>query len=295
VALGGRLNGSIRVDAEVPITTDFKLELTCTETRVSGSGKNRERSERMLWQKDWRVPRHQCQIGSTLTSIPVDVAVPVDQPAATVGDDTPQIEWRLDVTGECPGPDFWSRFELPVFAVGERLPAGQLAASTQAAPTDVPRPDPATLAALGIHYERLPQGGEAWTFRRARNKGVAVGVSVFAFICLAGAAALFMSDAPLFLTVLVTLFDAIFIGWALSLWLTEQRVTLERGLLTLTRSGLVARAPVEIPAQWLRAVSAKRSMQAGNKLYYDLRVETNNGAHTAASSLPSYDVANWLA
>ena len=36
-------------------------------------------------------------------------------------------------------------------------------------------------------------------------------------------------------------------------------------------------------------------MQAGNKLYYDLKVETNDRMHTAASSLASYDVANWLA
>ena len=36
-------------------------------------------------------------------------------------------------------------------------------------------------------------------------------------------------------------------------------------------------------------------MQAGNKLYYDLEVETADGKHTAASSLADYDVANWLA
>jgi hypothetical protein len=133
VALGGRLKGTIRVDAEVPIATDFKLELVCSEETVSGSGKNRHRSERMMWQKEWRVPRHQCQIGPTLTSIPVDVTVPADQPTTTPTDDTPKIEWRLDVTGECPGPDFWSRFELPVFAVGERAAAGEPDAHAPAA------------------------------------------------------------------------------------------------------------------------------------------------------------------
>jgi hypothetical protein len=295
IALGGRLKGTIRVDAEVPIATDFKLELVCSEESVSGTGKNRNRSERMLWQKEWRVPRHQCQIGSTLTSIPVDIGVPADQPAASPTDDTPKIEWRLDVTGECPGPDFWSRFELPVFATGERAAAGEAAEQTLAAATDAVRPAAATLATLGIDYERLPQGGEAWTFRRARHKGVALGVTVFALVSLAGTAALLMSDAPVIFAIVVTLFDAIFIYWALSLWLTEHRVTLERGLLTLSRRGFMASTPVEIPAQWLRAVRAKRGMQAGNKLYYDLKVETDDGTHTAASSLPSYDVASWLA
>jgi hypothetical protein len=298
VALGGRLKGAIRVDAEVPIATDFKLELVCSEETVTGSGKNRHRSERMLWQKEWRVPRHQCQIGPTLTSIPVDIAVPADQPAASPTNDSPKIEWRLDVTGECPGPDFWSRFELPVFAGVERATASEPEAqgpAHSARATEAERPVPATLAAHGIDYERLPQGGEAWTFRRARHKGVALGVSAFALVCLAGTAVLFMSDAPVFFAIIVALFDAIFVYWALSLWLTEHRVTLERGLLTLSRRGFMARAPVEIPAQWLRAVRAKHGMQAGNKLYYDLEVETSDGTHTAASSLASYDVASWLA
>ena len=295
VALGGRLKGTIRVDAEVPIATDFKLELVCSEERVTGSGKNRHHSERMLWQKEWRVPRHHCQIGPALTSIPVDIVVPADQPAASPTNDSPKIEWRLDVTGECPGPDFWSRFELPVFAVAERAVAGEPDAPAPAVAADAARPAAATLAALGIDYERLPQGGEAWTFRRAQHKGVALGVSAFALVWLAGSAVLFVSDAPVFFAILVALFDAIFVYWALSLWLTEYRVTLERGLLTLSRRGFMARAPVEIPAQWLRAVRAKRGMQAGNKLYYDLKVETNDRTHTAASSLASYDVASWLA
>jgi hypothetical protein len=299
VALGGRLKGTIRVDAEVPVATGFKLELACVEETVTGSGKNRHRSERLLWQKEWHVPRHQCQIGPTLTSIPVDVAVPIDQPDASPTDDTPKIEWRLDVTGECAGPDFWSRFELPVFAAGERAayerPASDLAAPPAAAAASAARPDAATLAAHGIVYERLPQGGEAWTFRRGRHKDIAVGVSLLAFLLVAGAAALFVSGAPLFFAIGLAALDAILTYWALSLWLTEYRVTLDRGVLTLARRGFMAKAPVEIPAQWLRSVRAKRGMQAGNKLYYDLEVETTDGTHRAASALASYDVASGLA
>jgi hypothetical protein len=81
----------------------------------------------------------------------------------------------------------------------------------------------------------------------------------------------------------------------LSLWFTEYRVTLDRGLLTLARRGFMARAPIEIPLAWVRNVRAHRGMQAGNKLYYDLKVETADGTHTAASSLADYSVASWLA
>jgi len=81
----------------------------------------------------------------------------------------------------------------------------------------------------------------------------------------------------------------------LSLWFTEYRIELDDAMLTLKRTGFMARAPIEIPRQWVRRVRAKRGMQTGNKLYYDLTVETNEGTHTAASSIADYSVANWLA
>ena len=295
VALGGRLKGTIRVEAAVPVTTDFRVELACVETRTSGSGKNRERHERMLWQKQWRVPRHQCQITEAFTTIPVDAPVPADQPATTVDDEPAEIAWRLDVTGECPGPDFWSRFELPVFATGEKLTPTLEAPSPAAAPATGEGPDASALDALGIAYERLPQGGEAWTFRRGQQKRVAAGLSAFAALWTAISGVLFVVDAPLLFPIVFLLFDALLVWWALSLWLTEYRVTLDRGLLTLSRRGFVARAPIEIPLKWIRGVRAKVGMQAGNKLYYDLEVETGDGKHTAASSLADYDVASWLA
>ena len=162
-------------------------------------------------------------------------------------------------------------------------------------PASEPRPDDRALDALGIDYERLPQGGEAWTFRRGQHKGVALAISVFAAVWAVGAVALFASNAPTFVAILFASLDVLFLCWALSLWFTEYRVTLDRGSLTLVRRGFVSHAPIEIPQQWVRAVRAKRGMQVGNKRYYDLEVETADGKHTAASSLASYDVASWLA
>jgi hypothetical protein len=293
VALGGRLKGTIRVESAVPVTTHFRLELACVETRTTGSGKNRSSHERLLWQKHWRMPRHQCQITAAFTTIPVDAPVPAGQPTTTVDDASAEIAWRLDVTGECPGPDFWSRFELPVFATETPPAAAELPPAIE--PTTNDGPGPRELDALGIDYERLPQGGEAWTFRRGRNKDVARGLSAFAALWTAICGVLFVVDAPLLFRIVFPLSDALLIWWALELWLTEYRVTLDHGLLTLSRRGFMARAPIEIPLKWLRGVQAQVGMQAGNKLYYDLKVDTADGSHTAASSLADHDVASWLA
>ena len=182
-----------------------------------------------------------------------------------------------------------------MFATGENLTPTLEPPSPAAAPATGEGPDASALDALGIDYERLPQGGEAWTFRRGQQKRVAAGLSAFAALWTAISGALFVVDAPLLFPIVFLLFDALLVWWALSLWLTEYRVTLDRGLLTLSRRGFVARAPIEIPLKWIRGVRAKVGMQAGNKLYYDLEVETGDGKHTAASSLADYDVASWLA
>jgi hypothetical protein len=222
--------------------------------------------------------------------------VPAGQPATTFAEGDGRITWRLEVVGQCSGPDFWSRFELPVFATGEAAEATEApAAASASAPAPNERPTSRALAALGIDYERTPQGVEAWTFRRGHHKGVALAISAFAVIWSLGAVALFASDAPVFIAIVFALFDAVFVWWALHLWLTEYHVTLDRGLLRLARRGFMARQPIEIPRQWIRAVRAKRGMQAGNKLYYDVEIETADGKHTAASSLADYDVASWLA
>jgi hypothetical protein len=295
VIAGGRLKGTVRVGAEVPVASDFRLELACVEERVRGSGKNRQRSERLLWQREWRVPRHQCMVTPTLTTIPVDAAVPRDQPLTdtSLNDDRRTITWRLDVAGECPGPDFWSRFELPVFMLAA-APAEPEA--SELGPAQRASLDANALAAQGIDYARSPDGGETWVFRRGRHKGLALAATVFSAIFGTSAAVLFVAtDAPIVLPLVFALLDVLLVGMALSLWLTEYRVTLERGLLTLERRGFLPRRTIEVPVQWLRGVSAKRGMQAGNKLYYDLKVETNEGTHTAASALSDHDLASALA
>jgi len=298
VPLGGRLKGTIRVDAEIPVTADFHLELECIETQTRSTGKGRSTEEKLLWQKQWRVPRHQCQIGE-LTTIPVDVAMPTRQPPTTMEDGDDKVSWRLEVAGACPGPDFWSRFELPVFDTGEAVqPAAETPAAAvpvATAPAFIERPKNHELAALGIDYERTPRGGEAWTFRCGLDPQSRLGITGFAVGGLFMSFVLFATDVPIVFPLVVSVIDALAIYWALSLWFTEYRVTLDRGVLTVARRGFMARKPIEIPQQWIKQVRAKRGMQAGNKLFYDLEVETTDGTHTAASSLADYDVASWLA
>jgi hypothetical protein len=290
VALGGRLVGTIRVEAAVPVENEFRVTLACIEHHQT-SRRNRESSERILWQAESTVPRSRCQITATYSSIPIDIAVPADQPPTATADDKDRIAWRLDVRGKCPGPDYLNRFDVPVFATSETGSAVETALE----PESRGAPDRHKLASLGIDYEQLPRGGEAWTFRRARHKNVAALLTAICTLFTAFTIGMLWFDAPLLFPIVFGLFDALFVWFMLDLWLTEYRVTLDDGLLTVARRGLLGRAPVEIPRAMVRSILAKRGMQAGDKLYYDVRVETTERTLTAASALPDYDVATWLA
>jgi uncharacterized membrane protein len=303
VALGRNLRAAIRVDAHVPATREFRIELSCIERVRRRTGKGSETSERILWQNEWTIPRERCQLMDSYSSIPLDLPVPSDLPPAGTIEDDDRVEWRLDATAECPGPDFWMRFEVPVFAVEDRAGTPTLDEAL-ATVGDAPRasnetsavPDASKLASLGIVYTRLPQGRESWTFKRAQHKSVALLLTLLT--CLFGAAAIILvvADAPLILALAFAGFDAVLIYWVLCLWFAEYRVTLDDRLLTVARKGVGGAAKVvEIPREWIKSVRAQRGMQAGNKLYYDLRIETADDTLTAASSVGDYTVASWLA
>jgi Protein of unknown function (DUF3592) len=324
VPLGGRLRGTIKVDTFVPVTGEFKLRLNCVERRRSGS--NNESNERLLWQNESSVPRHVCQLAPMYSTIPVNVEVPADLPESSTAKDNDRIAWRLEITGECPGPDFVSTFEVPVFAVAEagkaptraqpkatgpvaamstspstgdwldRLEADEAARATQRAAADPSAPSPDRLAALGIVYELLPGGREAWTFRRGQQVRVALGLTVMTLVWSAISVGLWFSSAPLLFPIAFGLFDAIFVWWTLHLWFAEYRVTLDERMLTITARSVTGTRRCEIPREQIVRVRARRGMQAGNKLYYDLKVDTlDRKSRTAATSLPDYAVAEWLA
>jgi hypothetical protein len=303
VALGGSLRGAIRVDARVPATKEFRIDLSCIERIRRPTGKGSATSERIVWQNQWTIPRERCQLMDNYSSIPLDLPVPAELPPAGTTENDDRVEWRLDATAKCPGPDFWMRFEVPVFAVANRSSVQTLdeaLAVTGDEPTAsnpaAAAPDARTLASLGIVYARLPGGGESWTFKRAQHKSVAMMLTLITAVFGAAAAVMFVADAPLILVLAFAAFDAIFVYWVLHLWFAEYRVTLDDGLLTVARKGIAGAAKVvEIPRQWVKRVRADRGMQAGNKLYYDLKIETADDTHTAASSVGDYTVASWLA
>jgi hypothetical protein len=291
--LGGLLRGTAKASAQIPGSEAFTVTLNCIEQRTRGSGDDSSKRERVLWQDTQTIPRHRCQISPGYSTIPIEIRVPADEPPTSEESADDEIIWRLEVSGECPGPDYTSRFDVPVFDTGQAA-AEESSHTEWSAHEQAAEPDIDSLRKLGILVNRLPDGDQQWIFARARHKGVATGVTLFTLIWTGVTAGLLYSDAPLLFPIAFGLFNLIMIAWTLTMWFKQYRfrvgvtgLTLAKGLL----GGQVAIAPDQV-----KKIKPSRGMQAGNKLYYDLKIETtDNREYIAARSLDDLSLARQIA
>lgn len=120
VALGGRLDGEVRtgVPRSVPLRDGFTLNLRCVHRweEKTGSGNDRRTHMRRdtLWETQSRSPGRDTSRSPTLV-IPVSIALPANQPAASISGGNEGILWELSVAAALPGVDYQAAFELPVF------------------------------------------------------------------------------------------------------------------------------------------------------------------------------------
>lgn len=120
-AIGGQVGGTIDVRLPYDPQLKFRTSLSCLYSHMSGSSKNRRRSERVVWQTNgvaFAVPRFEHTRLEILFD--VDSGLPESDPK----DESSYHLWRLHIEADLPGVDFDRSFELPVFPTG--APAREL-------------------------------------------------------------------------------------------------------------------------------------------------------------------------
>ena len=108
--IGGPLEGTIRVSADIRPGAGFDVMLSSVHRYRSGSGKNRSTHQDVLWQKSYRVALDRSGPG-----IPIAFQVPYDCEPTDDGDSDNQRIWKLEVKAEVLGVDYHVEFEVPVF------------------------------------------------------------------------------------------------------------------------------------------------------------------------------------
>lgn len=193
-AIGGQVGGTI--DLKLPYHSDYRFSviLSCIYSYMSGSGKNRSRKEKLIWQTRGFAYSQAFNAGTRLNfcfDVPPDL--PASEPRAT------QYHlWRLDVRADLPGADLRRDFELPVFPTAEISRFQERSSSDH--PDAVAYRDSLIESVLDIR--QIPGGVELF-FPMLRHSGMKLGLFLFGGVFAGAAFAMtYADDAPLFMVLL---------------------------------------------------------------------------------------------
>lgn len=121
-SIGGDVGGEILLNMRYEPHMQCEVTLSCIYSYMSGSGKNRSRSESAKWQDTGYakvVPAAQA------TRLQFRFAVPSGLPESQEHSDRYHL-WRLNVNAKLPGADLNRSFEIPVFDTGAQPSALKL-------------------------------------------------------------------------------------------------------------------------------------------------------------------------
>ena len=122
-AIGGHVGGTIDTRIAFRAGQRFDVTLACLKSSVSGSGKDRKRSESVKWQTEGVCHTERTGEGTRLIfrfSVPEGLRETDMEKSGTY------YLWRVSVDCELDGPDFSRSYEIPVFATraASTLPQG---------------------------------------------------------------------------------------------------------------------------------------------------------------------------
>lgn len=286
-AVGHSLEGTLRTPAALRPPEGFRVVLSCIRRVTTGSGRNRSTSESVLWQEERRVP-------GTGADVPVAFAIPPDAAPCDATRSSDRTLWRLEVSAEVPGVDYTARFEVPVFrtaASDQPRNAEELAVAAQSAvPADYRQP-----AGSKIQVTTTRRGTEIY-FPRARNPGMAAGLTFFLAIWAGATWGAIALGAPLIFPVVFCAFGLLLVIVVLDQWLGVTRVTAGDGAVTVASGWLVPRRERTVRASEIADVTTRIGSQSGGTPFYDLTIVTTAGKRIGAGGrIRDKREAEWLA
>lgn len=289
---GGSLQGRILTGVKKPPSEGFHLALSCSRKRRTGSGDSSSTSTRILWQDTQTVRPEQLGLQPSGYLIPVRIAIPSQAAPTDERDSDDQVLWHLKATASLPGIDYSAQFDVPVFASGE--------SDASAEAEFVAKPDKAAsfgvqeLDKAGIHTHLLPQG-RRYTFRAARQKGAALGLTLFTLIWYGFVAILYWVGAPLLFSGLFGAVGLLLLLGVLEMWLGVRNLEFDGRQLTFWGGLFGLGRRHSVPFEEIEKLEAVRGLQAGDRLFYRIQIRTRAGkTHILATQLGSKQLARSL-
>ena len=288
--IGGELKGNIQ--ARFPHSPDHgvQLRLSCVHRSTTGSGDSQNTSERIVWRSESILSSAQLYPGPNGTSIPVNFQIPWDAQSTETRSSRDVILWQLEALAYVPGVNYHDVFEVPVFRTAQ-TPAHPPAEAA------VPVPVAAQPATLTVQVKRSAQGIEFY-FPAARNKGFAIGVTVFLLIFGSITNVLARSSAPMIFPVAFGFFALLLLYISVQMWLGTTRVGIGKRELLLQDGflggGKVRRFALSEITSIASAIKSQQGDGTGTP-YYDIELTLRSGKKvTLGRTLPNQQEVDWL-
>jgi hypothetical protein len=284
-AVGGYLAGVIRVNRPLLGAEVVEVRLVNINRVVTGSGKNRSTSERIVWES--------LGVLNKDFDIPVYFSIPDEVQATNEENQNNSYLWRLEVRARMPGVDYNAQFEVPVFRVASQPTAPDFVRDLDRyrvvdSPMETP-PD------AKVVFNRYGMNGPEFFFPACRTPGFAI-VTTIIFAALAvGAWLMWNAMVPKIFPVGMLLFDLLVFYSVMNAWFARSRVTINPGAITV-QNGLPGLAKARaIRSDEISQIKATPGANMGGKVYYDLNVHLTSGRKVRlASMIESQREADWI-
>ncbi len=115
--VGRALAGQVLIARGLDPESDFRLQLKCLRTVITGSGKQRRTQVTTLWESAQQLPGALASGGGL--RVPVAFAIPAEAAPTDEQNSRDTVRWYLEIRSAVPGVDFFAKFEVPVFHTAE--------------------------------------------------------------------------------------------------------------------------------------------------------------------------------
>ncbi len=302
--LGRPLLGRLSVPRGEAMTAPVLVRLKNINRYTTGSGKNQNTHEDILWEDELTIGPESFASGYNGLEIAVEFQLPAEGSSSTDNLSGDRILWRLEASSEVPGVNFGANFELPVFgsAPGAAqtgsapVPGGKWriaggALGNAAVPLH-PREQPPARLSLRVSDE-----GGAFTIRfpAAQFPGAAFGISLITLI-FCGAAALLWWKGVWPVAVIFSLVDLLLIYFSLDQWLGVARVSAWPGEIRWARGWLICGREKRMAAGDITRLQGGIGMTSGSTSYYNLALITRAGKKiTIGRLMRRKEELDWIA
>lgn len=293
-SIGGQVGGTIDMRSRLVVDAKYKIHLVNVHSYISGSGKNRSRKERVLWEKTVIAHAEPYLEGTRLTfaiDVPDDACRPSDAEKSSSSYDL----WRLNLNSDVPGVDLDRNFEIPVYLTGEKSRNISHRVSE-----DMLSQDREYNQNLVIEHLPLAQGTQGYELYFPYFRSIGAGLSgiVFAAVFLAVAWFTYSSDdVPLFFCTAFGFFGAVILLCSLYAMLNSLYVFSDGIYIYAHRKILgvsASRKMIEISQLKALEIKSSSTQTTGKKTmsYYKIIAKDMTGKKLVfAEGLPGRNVA----